>query len=162
MNTKIEPLFKENTPNTTPISEIPVNLRSDFPYIIAGGFMLATCAGFVNVISILSSLSFTVSHNTGVASKMAINFTRFHWSSAGFQAAVLVFYVLGSTFIGAVIGKQKFHYSRKYGILLIIESIFLAIVGSFNNFFRYGITKCTVHEFFRRCCKNYACYWITY
>jgi uncharacterized membrane protein YoaK (UPF0700 family) len=123
-------LLEQQTPTPNPTPEKPVNERNDFKWILLGSSGLSFCAGFVNVISILSVLSSTVSHNTGIASKMAINFGRLHWAAFWYQFAILIAYVFGSMFVGAFIKREKFHYSRGYGLMLIIESIALTIATS--------------------------------
>jgi uncharacterized membrane protein YoaK (UPF0700 family) len=112
--------------NDAKTGEIPVYERPDFYYIVFGGAVLATCAGFVNVVFI-TFLSFTVSHNTGVTSKMAMHLAKFEIAHFFDKFLVLLAYVIGSTTIGFFNSKQKFYYSRKYGFFLIAEAIVLLI-----------------------------------
>jgi uncharacterized membrane protein YoaK (UPF0700 family) len=120
-------MFTLNKETPTQSAEIPVNERNDFKWIILGSAGLSFSAGFINVCSILSVLSSTVSHNTGIASKLVINLGRLHFSAFFYQFAILIAYVMGSMFVGYFIKRDKFHYSRKYGLLLIFESIILII-----------------------------------
>jgi len=106
--------------------EIPVYERPDFYYIVLGGGVLASCAGYVNVVFI-TFLSFTVSHNTGTTSKMAMHLGNFEISNFLDKFFVLLAYVIGSATIGFFNSKQKFYYSRKYGFFLISEAIILLI-----------------------------------
>jgi uncharacterized membrane protein YoaK (UPF0700 family) len=114
------------TPLTTP-KVIPTNERPEFKWIVLGSSLLSFCAGFVNVVSILSTFSYTVSHNTGVTSKFAIFLARLELPSAGFNMSVLVAYVMGSMLVGAFIKRDTFHYSRVYGFFLLLESALLML-----------------------------------
>lgn len=120
------------TPLTTP-KVIPTNERPEFKWIVFGASILSLCAGFVNVISMLSTFGFTVSHNTGVTSKFAIFIGRMDLASATFNLLVLLGYVFGSMLVGAFIKRATFHYSRVYGLLLILESLLLILTAHLYN-----------------------------
>ncbi len=111
----------------TPHKELAPNERPEFKWIVLGSSILSLCAGFVNVVSMLSTFSFTVSHNTGTTSRLGIYLARMELPSAGFNFAVLLAYVLGSMSVGGFIKREKFHYSRVYGFFLIIESLLLVL-----------------------------------
>ena len=108
------------------LTEIPVYERKDFNYIIAGGFVLAACAGFVNICSILQT-SITVSHNTGIFTKMGHDFAKIDLPAAIFKMFILIGYLFGSATVGFFLQKDKFKLSRKYGLFFITEAILLFI-----------------------------------
>lgn len=118
---KLLTTMKSDGPGETPVHE-----RDDFNYIVFGGSILSLCAGFVNVIY-MNHVLLTVSHNTGVTSRMAINLGKLNISEAGFGALVLFFFFLGSTTVGYFQKKSKFYYSRKYGFFLMGESLMLIL-----------------------------------
>jgi len=113
-----------------PAPDVPVDKRHDFIYIIIGGFTLAGCAGFVNAVALLSTFAITVSHLTGVSTKLAISLCRFDIASAIYQILIVLSYCLGCVLVGFFITKERFYYSRKYGILLIFESAIIAVAAT--------------------------------
>lgn len=117
------------TPLVTQTSEIPTDQRHDFYYIVAGGFTLSACAGFVNSVSMLSTFKMTISHNTGVTTRLGQAIAKVDIANIFYLSMIILSYVLGATFIGAIIRKERFYYSRKYGILLILEAIVITIAA---------------------------------
>ncbi len=120
MNTKLINSMKNEHADT------PVHQRPDFNYIILGGALLAACAGFVNVV-FMNHVAYTVSHNTGITSRMAINFGKFDISQALFGFFIILCYFSGAATVGFFQNKEKFYYSRKYGFFLITEATLLTI-----------------------------------
>jgi uncharacterized membrane protein YoaK (UPF0700 family) len=110
--------------------DIPVDKREDFIYIIMGGFTLAACAGFVNAVAMLSSFAITVSHLTGVSTRLGFSLCHFDFSTAIYQFSIVLFYCFGCVLVGSFISNQRFYYSRKYGIFLIFESAIIAIAAT--------------------------------
>lgn len=128
MMNKLLTTMKSDGPGETPVHE-----RDDFNYIVFGGSILSLCAGFVNVI-FMTHVSLTVSHNTGVTSRMAINLGSFDISGGGFCALVLFFFFFGSSTVGYFQKKSKFYYSRKYGFFLMGQALLLIFaVYLFHN-----------------------------
>ena len=76
-------------------ADTPVHQRPDFNYIILGGALLAACAGFVNVV-FMNHVAYTVSHNTGITSRMAIYFGKFDISKAIYGFFILLCYFSGA------------------------------------------------------------------
>jgi uncharacterized membrane protein YoaK (UPF0700 family) len=113
-----------------PAPDIPVDKREDFYYIVMGGFTLAACAGFVNAVSMISSFAMTVSHLTGVSTRIGLFFSKIDFSSMFLQLLVVLCYGLGCVLVGSFISNQRFYYSRKYGIFLILESGIIAIAAT--------------------------------
>jgi uncharacterized membrane protein YoaK (UPF0700 family) len=118
--------FQLSSMKNEPTGEIPVYERPDFYYIVFGGAILSMWAGYINVIFIIH-LAFTVSHNTGTTSKMAMHLAKFELSNCFDKFLVLLAYVIGSTTIGFFNSKTKFYYSRKYGFFMMAEALVLYI-----------------------------------
>lgn len=120
-------------PMTMTITDRPVHERRDFKYVVTGGSLLAFCAGFLNIVSILYT-GFTVSHNTGIFTNMSSQFARAKFSAALFKLGILTAYLLGSASVGFFISKTKFHYSRFYGFFFIAEAIlFFLVIQLYDN-----------------------------
>jgi uncharacterized membrane protein YoaK (UPF0700 family) len=120
-NLQLSSMKNEPTPG-----EIPVYERPDFYYIVLGGAILSMWAGYINVIFI-THLAFTVSHNTGTTSKMAMHLAKFELSNSFDKFLVLLAYLVGSSTIGFFNSKTKFYYSRKYGFFMMAEALMLFI-----------------------------------
>ncbi len=114
-------------PTPKPV-EIPIHERKDFHLIVLGGMVLAGCAGFVNICSILTT-TVTVSHNTGIFTRMSQQFGSGEIKAALYKMLVLFCYLLGSAFVGFFIQKEKFYLTRKYGMFFMLESLLLFIVA---------------------------------
>ena len=111
-------------PIEPPQPELQVWERQDFNYICFGGFYLAAIAGFINC-CIFLKYSVTVSHSTGTTTKMSTSFSILDFSNAFYNLFLLFCFFCGCTFVGFTLSKEKFHYSRKYGLIMLVESILL-------------------------------------
>ena len=100
--------------------------RNDFYYICFAGFFKAFIAGFLNCVVIIT-YNIPVSHCTGVTSKMSISIVNFEIRDFLFTFFNLFSFFLGCVGVGFVITYEKFYYSRKYGVILIVESLLLLI-----------------------------------
>jgi uncharacterized membrane protein YoaK (UPF0700 family) len=118
-------LIQNPTPSTPKIKE--VFERQDFYYIILGSSILALCAGYVNVVGMLVTLT-TVSHGTGTTTKMGIALGKLDLNEAFKNLCLIISFCLGSMIVGFFSQKEKFHYSRKYGIFMLSEGVLLFIV----------------------------------
>ena len=112
MNSFAPPGLLNPTPKTP---EIPVYERKDFNHLIAGWFVLAACAGFVNICSIYI-ITITVNHNTGIFSRMSHNYALMDFSIEIFCSCIILGFLWGSASVGFFIQKEKFYLSRKYGL----------------------------------------------
>jgi len=111
-----------------PPTELQVWERFDFYYICFGGFCLAWIAGYLNCVIIIQHKGITVSHATGTTSKMAISLANFDFTDVFHKCFLLLAFFMGCVSVGFAVTKEKFYYSRKYGIILLIES-FLLFIG---------------------------------
>jgi len=126
-------LEPEEKPVIKPPPELQVWERADFYYICFGGFCLAFIAGFLNCVIIITH-GVTVSHATGTTSKMAIDLANFDYYPFLHKFLLLFAFFFGCVMVGYAVTKEKFYYSRKYGIILLIESFFLFIsIQLFKN-----------------------------
>ena len=137
----IEPFIIQN-PTPAPIKE--VYERQDFYYIVFGGSLLAACAGFVNVICIIVT-STTVSHSTGTSSKFSIGLAQFDMNQTLRNFLLFFTFCFGSIVVGFFSQKEKFHYSRKYGLFLIGEALIICFVLYYlkkGEFFIGSVASC--------------------
>ena len=94
-----------------------------------GGFFLCMNGGFVNVIAMYEPFHQGVSHLTGTLSRIGIDLAQpsgFLWEGLG-----LVFsYLAGSALSGAILDSTNFQLGRRYGVMLMMEAVILAIAGA--------------------------------
>jgi uncharacterized membrane protein YoaK (UPF0700 family) len=90
-----------------------------------GGFVLTVNGGFVNVVAMLSSLQQPVSHLTGIASNLAIALVDRRERLLPLILTI-VFFVLGSAISGLIIDSTQLRFGRRYGFILMVESLVLA------------------------------------
>jgi uncharacterized membrane protein YoaK (UPF0700 family) len=146
--------------------DVPVYERKQFPLIIAFAFIFAMNAGIINAVTLLATSGmgyppFTSSHHTGTATRMGIHISRaFRGGLQGQSPSqappydsdeclnwflLMFFFALGSAVPGFFIRSEKFHANRKYGLILIIEGVFLIITSIVIAEFagrRTGYTEC--------------------
>jgi len=102
-------------------------LREKFdPAIIIGGFALSFLAGFVNG-SMLEVLNVPVSHMSGAVSRFGSDLAYHRFVDLKFISLIVAFFVLGSATSGAVIGSQRLHTGKPYGVVIMLESISLFV-----------------------------------
>lgn len=93
-----------------------------------GGTALATTAGYVNAVAVLSPLGLGVTHATGNATRLGIDAVG---ADGGVPLSLLVgcigAFALGSAISGAVLDSSRLQLGRRYGVLLVIEAIMLAL-----------------------------------
>jgi len=93
------------------------------------GFIFAFNAGVINAVTLLATSGtgyppFTSSHHTGTATRLGIHIARGEFEGWNWFA-LCVFFALGASLPGFFIRTERFHPNRKYGILMIVEAIFL-------------------------------------
>ena len=89
---------------------------------------ILTClAGAVNAISIFGYNGTTVSHLTGLVSKVAINITNGSPEGVWEVLRVILLFFLGAIISGFVTGERKFYLHRRYGYIIIAIGLFIII-----------------------------------
>lgn len=92
---------------------------------MAGGWILALNAGYVNAITLMGPAHRGVSHMTGVVSQLGVEVVEPQFSVWILLGLVLAF-VSGAISSGATIGAEQLRTGRRYGVLLMFESLILA------------------------------------
>ena len=89
---------------------------------------ILTClAGAVNAISIFGYNGTTVSHLTGLVSKVAINITNGSLDGVWEVLRVILLFFLGAIISGFVTGERAFYLHKRYGFIILSVGILLII-----------------------------------
>lgn len=98
------------------------------PALVAGGFVLAALAGFVNA-SLLSFYDVPVSHMSGAATRLGIDLGTGQSDELLRLAGILGSFFAGAVVSGCIIGRHRLQPGRRYGAVLLIEAASLALAG---------------------------------
>ena len=89
---------------------------------------ILTClAGAVNAISIFGYNGTTVSHLTGLVSKVAINITNGSLDGVWEVLRVILLFFLGAIISGFVTGERAFYLHKRYGFIILTVGILLIV-----------------------------------
>ena len=89
---------------------------------------ILTClAGAVNAISIFGYNGTTVSHLTGLVSKVAINITNGSLDGVWEVLRVILLFFLGAIISGFVTGERAFYLHKRYGFIILSVGILLIV-----------------------------------
>ena len=89
---------------------------------------ILTClAGAVNAISIFGYNGTTVSHLTGLVSKVAINITNGSLEGVWDVLRVILLFFLGAIISGFVTGERAFYLHKRYGFIILSVGILLIV-----------------------------------
>lgn len=94
--------------------------------------LLTGLAGAINAISILGYDGTTVSHLTGLVSKVAINLSKGDFSGFWEVFRVILAFFLGAIISGVITGERAFYLNKRYGIIILSIGI-LIIIPFFLN-----------------------------
>ena len=96
------------------------------PWLFAGGCALVLNAGFMNTVAYLGFYNKFVSHMTGNVAQIGVG-----ESPGGVLQPLLliVCFVLGATANGLLIGTTNFSLSERYGLVLGLQAVLLAIAS---------------------------------
>lgn len=109
-------------------------------WIQLGAFFLATNAGMINVMGLLTLLHQSVSHMTGNISILAMDTINGNIDHILFLSCILVCYVLGSFYSGFILGNATFQLGRRYGLPLTLVAICIFLCWLFLPYFpRYAL-----------------------
>ncbi|KAJ3378115.1 hypothetical protein HDU84_007916 [Entophlyctis sp. JEL0112] len=103
--------------------------QKEFNTIVAGSCILASNAGFINVVTLAGVYSVTVSHVTGNVSRIAISLFLGDFTTLSLVMSILVSFMFGAFISGYMIGDAKFVLGNSYGYALLLESA--ALFASF-------------------------------
>jgi uncharacterized membrane protein YoaK (UPF0700 family) len=96
--------------------------------VIAGGFVLAFLAGFVNA-SLLSFYDVPVSHMSGAATRLGIDLGAGHSAELTTLALIIGAFFSGAVVSGSLIGRTSLRPGQRYGAVLLLEAAALAGAG---------------------------------
>ncbi|KAJ3350480.1 hypothetical protein HDU83_009680 [Entophlyctis luteolus] len=103
--------------------------KKEFNTIVAGSCILASNAGFINVVTLAGVYSVTVSHVTGNVSRIAISLFLGDFTTLSLVMSILFSFMFGAFISGYMIGDAKFVLGNSYGYALLLESA--ALFASF-------------------------------
>jgi uncharacterized membrane protein YoaK (UPF0700 family) len=93
-------------------------------WVELGAFFLAVLAGSVNAIGLLGFQHQSVSHLSGTATLLGVDFIQ-GGSGAMHLIYVLLSFILGSALSGVLVGNTALKLGRNYGFALIFEGVLL-------------------------------------
>ncbi len=94
-------------------------------WVSAGGFALTVLAGWVNAIGFMSAQHQAISHMSGTATLMGIDFAQAPQAITWHPARILLAFFIGAIACGCIIRQQTLKMGRRYGVALSVESALL-------------------------------------
>lgn len=91
-------------------------------WVGTGAFLLAFCAGGVNVFVLESVVRQAATHHSGSSSSMVLALARGDYSLSLHFLLLILAFVAGSTLSGFVIRDSHLKLGRRYGVSLLVES----------------------------------------
>jgi len=104
----------------------PDPLPDNFRELTASAAVLSAVAGYVNAVTIAGVLHVPSTHMSGTATRLSVDVVAgVGASTLLFDAALIAAFVLGSAVSGAILDSTQLRVGRRYGFLLVLESILL-------------------------------------
>eukprot|EP00953_Heterococcus_sp_UTEX-ZZ885_P001292 1208-Heterococcus_DN1.PRE.1 len=112
-----------------PIAKVELTDKSLFRYVVPAAALLAFNAGYMNCLGMRAYHGEVVSHVTGHATKAAEELGTNSMSDFFNEICIMTFFILGSSFTGWLIGKEKLTLGQSYGRLMCCTGtvVFLAM-----------------------------------
>jgi len=107
------------------------NFRS-FINLVVIGCLLAFIAGYVNTTCLVGVFQLPLTAITGSTSKMAIVLADGRFDIALHFLLLIFSFILGNSISGALVGGSSFRIHRHYGLVLLLESLTLALGSLFE------------------------------
>lgn len=107
------------------LENLPAVVAQSLRLAMAGGWLLALNAGYVNAVTLMGPAHRGVSHMTGVVSQLGVEVVEPQFD-VWILLGLVVAFVVGATISGLVIGAEQLRTGRRYGVLLMAESAILA------------------------------------
>lgn len=102
------------------------NFYRERPWVFVFGALLASVAGFVNVV-LLGIYHVPVSHMSGAVSRLAIDITTTNRGDLVGAFSIFAGFLAGAVLSGLIIGSTQVRPGRRYGITMMLEG---AIIGA--------------------------------
>ncbi|MDA1354313.1 MAG: YoaK family protein [bacterium] len=103
-------------------------MLSKFPkWVEIGVLALSIIAGHVNAVGLLGFSHQSVSHLTGIATRLGFEFSQLKVFGVLHLVSILISFILGAMFSGFFIRSAVLKLGRQYGMALFIESILLFV-----------------------------------
>lgn len=102
--------------------------RLEFVFVLVGGLMLATIAGYVNTLMIVLGAP-PVTHLTGSISRLSVDLGLQDFSDARSVGLMVFAFLLGAMCAGALLGSSMLRLGQRYGVAIMIEAAMLALAG---------------------------------
>lgn len=97
------------------------------PWVSTGAFALAFIAGWINIVGLLGFEQQAITHMTGTSSQLSHAIADASGQGVLRFALIMLAFVLGAAFSGAIIGKTSLKLGRRYSVALLMESLLLCI-----------------------------------
>jgi uncharacterized membrane protein YoaK (UPF0700 family) len=95
-------------------------------FVLSSASLLAALAGYINTI-FLSLYLLPVSHLSGTLSRFSWDISKNDWSDLGQISGIIVGFLFGAMLSGFIIGNSTVQLGRRYGVVLVLEGLFLAL-----------------------------------
>jgi uncharacterized membrane protein YoaK (UPF0700 family) len=95
------------------------------PWILLGGFVLTCAAGAINAVGFLGMHHQAISHMSGTVTVLSNELATGQHGLAIYAVAVVLSFFLGCVVSAAIIRQSALILGRRYGVVLVIESVLL-------------------------------------
>jgi uncharacterized membrane protein YoaK (UPF0700 family) len=95
-------------------------------FVLSSASLLAALAGYINTI-FLSLYLLPVSHLSGTLSRFSWDISKNDWSDLAQISGIIVGFLFGAMLSGFIIGNSTVQLGRRYGVVLGLEGLFLAL-----------------------------------
>ncbi len=101
-------------------------------FVLTSASLLAALAGYINTI-FLSLYLLPVSHLSGTLSRFSWDIGKNDWSDLGQISGIIVGFLVGAMLSGLIIGNSTVQLGRRYGVVLVLEGLFLGLATLLLN-----------------------------
>jgi uncharacterized membrane protein YoaK (UPF0700 family) len=101
-------------------------------FVLTSASLLAALAGYINTI-FLSLYLLPVSHLSGTLSRFSLDIGRLDLGDLGQISGILVGFLFGAMLSGLIIGNSTVQLGRRYGVVLVLEGLFLGLATQLLN-----------------------------
>ena len=95
-------------------------------FVLTSASLLAALAGYINTI-FLSLYLLPVSHLSGTLSRFSLDISKLDLGDLRQISGILVGFLFGAMLSGLIIGNSSVQLGRRYGVMLILEGLFLGL-----------------------------------